>query len=229
MYHSTSYQELSSRYNTIEKQISDLEIYCKQKASTATFINQVAKDKTLLVGEGNLSFSLSLSQFQTIQNNFVTATTYEGKLNLNSITKENASKLKAKGVKVLHGIDATHLDRYFSKQCFETIIFQFPNVGSRQPLYGKNPNSILIYRFLKSAQLHLKTDGVILITTVKTPHYDGLFRFEEVAKKTGYQIIGEVPFYPKDFPEYQHTGTQEGEESILAKHKHYVTRYFQLK
>jgi 25S rRNA (uracil2634-N3)-methyltransferase len=90
------------------------------------------KQKILVVGDGNLTFSLSLAQ--SLKDVVVYATTFlslqelwdaYGKEDIDeTITKLNEET----NVKVLHGIDATKLHTYDSISSFEftDVIFNFP-------------------------------------------------------------------------------------------------------
>jgi hypothetical protein len=115
------------------------------------FIEAVEHGKTLFVGDGNFSFSLAIAKNVKNRAN-ITATTIENQNKISDLVKSNIGNLKAVGVKVLYKIDATKLEQYFANNTFETIIFQFPNVGSREPINGKNPNFVLLNDFLKLAK-----------------------------------------------------------------------------
>lgn len=195
---------------------------------TPFFISQIQQGNTLLIGEGNLSFSLSIAKTPGITKSNLVATTYEKASDLSEEARQNVEILKRSGVSVINGINATKLDRYFPYQKFDTIVFQFPNAGSREPEYGRNPNYILIRDFLKSATSCLMPDGKILITAVDSPHYQGAFQFEEAAEKTGYSILGSYPFDPESFPGYSHANTND-DDSALEKHKEFKTWIFELK
>lgn len=129
--------------------------------------------ETLLVGEGNLSFAKSLL-FLPCGITFMTATTFEKQKDISEETKDNAMILHCHGATVFHGIDATRLNERLGKREYNTIVFQFPNVGSRDPKYGQNPNHIMIRKFLENAKNHLCSNGKILVTTVDTSYYDGI-------------------------------------------------------
>ncbi|PZP54808.1 MAG: hypothetical protein DI586_08805 [Micavibrio aeruginosavorus] len=192
------------------------------------FISQIQLGKTLFVGEGNLSFALSIEKMPGITSSKITATTYEKTSDLSEEAQQNSEILKQSGASVLNGIDATKLEQYFPHLKFDTIVFQFPNAGSREPEYGRNPNYILIRNFLKSAASCLAPNGRILITAVDNPHYHGAFQFEEASEKTGYSILGSYPFDPESFPGYSHINTND-DDSALEKHNEFKTWIFELK
>ncbi len=195
---------------------------------TSFFISQIQQGDTLFVGEGNLSFALSIAKMTGITASNLVATTYEETSDLSEEAQQNAEFLKRSGASVMNSIDATKLDRYFPYHKFDAIVFLFPNTGSREPEYGRNPNYILIRNFLKSAASCLAPNGKILITSVDNPHYHGAFQFEEASEKTGYSILGSYPFDPETFPGYSHTNTND-DNSALEKHDEFKTWVFKLK
>ncbi len=181
----------------------------------------------LLVGEGNLSFAKSLLSQPTAQITHMTATTYEKERNVSDNARQNALYLKQCGVLVIHGVDATNLEKSFRPHEFNTVIFQFPNVGSREAKYGQNPNHVMIRKFLRSAVQFLKPDGNVLITAVDNPHYQGTFRFNDSADFAGYEITKTWPFDPFLFSGYAHTNTND-DDSALDDHNRFVTHVFRL-
>ena len=138
-------------------------------AAKFDFTARMRAGNVLFVGEGNLSFALTMSQKPQIPTSSVLATVYEAEEELTDTTYDNARKLQALGCSVKPGLDATHLSNKIGKRQFRTILFQFPNVASRDPCYGQNPNHVLVTRFLKSARNHLKPGGLIVISTVDSP------------------------------------------------------------
>ncbi len=197
-------------------------------ADTATQALWENLGNILLVGEGNLSFARSILNISALVISDMTATTYEDKKSLSHEAKINAAHLQQTGAIVIHGIDATKLADEFNGQKFDTIIFQFPHVGSRDPKYGHNPNHILVRRFLSSVVDILNPSGQVLISSVDTPHYEGAFQFEEAAKFAGYETPTIFPFDPEDFPGYVHANTND-DKSALDNHTKFSTWMFRLK
>lgn len=182
----------------------------------------------LLVGEGNLSFVKSLLADRSCGITGMIATIYEAERSLADEGKINANFLRRNGAVVMHNIDATHLEKKFGSQKFDTIIFQFPNVGSREPIHGRNPNYILLRKFLRSAAAILGSAGKVIISTVDRPHYDGAFQFEDAAEFAGFKHPEIYSFDPSDFPGYSHVNTNDT-ESAIEEHKGFVTRVFRAK
>ena len=196
-----------------------------QKAAGFNFISAIADGKTLLVGEGNLSFALSIAKKKRINPAKLVASTYEAKSNLSEAAASNASHLRMLGTTVLHGVDATKLSHALGSWRFDNIAFQFPHVGSREPEEGRNPNFILIRDFLKSAYQQLKPGGQVLISAVDSPHYQGAFQFEEAGELAGFKPPVSYPFEPSDYPGYNHTMTNDN-EGALNSHDEFRTWIF---
>lgn len=182
----------------------------------------------LLVGEGNLSFAKSLLSIPASQITHMTATTYEKPRMLSDETVMHAQVLQRCGVNVMHGVDATKLNEALPREKFDTIIFQFPNVGSREAKYGRNPNYVLVRKFLRSAKECLKPNGKVLITAVDSPHYEGVFQFDEAAEFADFNAPESYPFDPSLFSGYAHTNTND-DNSALEEHNKFVTWVFKAK
>lgn len=215
--------EEASKLKASDKQL----LIYYQKSASFDFIADLKNQKTLLVGEGNLSFTVSLMDSKQLLARHMVATTFERVRELEEVATDNADKLKTLGVTVLHGIDVTRLSATFGIRTFDRIIFQFPNVGSREPVEGHNPNFILVRDFLKSARYQLNRGGKVLIPAVDSPHYHGAFQFEEAAERAGFQPPVMVKFDPNHFLGYSHTMTNS-DESATLKHKKFGTWVFTL-
>lgn len=181
----------------------------------------------LLVGEGNLSFAKSLLNKQA-HIAHMTATTFEKERNLSDETRNNANVLISAGASVLHGVDATKIEEALPAQKFDTIIFQFPNAGSRDGKYGHTANHVLIRKFLRSALAHLNENGHVLISAVDSPHYEGIFKFDEAANFADYHPPHCVPFDPANFNGYSHTNTND-DNSAIKDYKKFATWIFKPK
>ena len=157
----------------------------------------------------------------------MTATTFEKAKEATEDTIKKADELRDAGVIVLHGVDATKLEEVFKGSEFDTIIFQFPNVGSRSAKYGHNPNHVLLREFLRSAKCCLKPTGKVLVSVVDHPYYEGLFKFDKAAEFAGFHKPNVLNFRPDMFPEYSHTNTND-EESALKEYNKFSTLVFRL-
>lgn len=205
----------------------DRQLYCllKQMRKPFDFVGHIADGDILLVGEGNLSFALSLARKSRINAAHITATTFEKTSELSDEAIENAVKLRADGATVLHSVNAGKISAALGNRQFDHIIFQFPHTGSREPVRGHNPNSGLVRSFLKSAISNLRQTGTALISAVDTPHYHGAFRFDEAAVAVGFKPPEIYRLNPDDFPGYRHTMTHlEGD--ALSHHNAFATWLF---
>lgn len=124
------------------------------------------------------------------------------------------------------GVDATNLSRWFGEGLFDLIVFQFPNVGNREPIYDRNPNHVLVRRFLRSATKHLTASGRIAVTVVNSPHYDGAFDMNGATELNGCKIPIAHPFYFADYPGYSHIKTKDDGSSALEEKDEFVTYVF---
>lgn len=210
------------------KQVDEHLTWLLYKSTTFDFVEQVAKGTVLLVGEGNLSFALSLTQKQRIKPANMIATTFEKEDDLSTEAEANAEKLKARGAFVQHGVNSGKIAGIFAARQFDTIIFQFPHTGSREPVHGHNPNFILVRDFLRNAVQLLSQQGCVLISAVDSPHYRGAFQFEEAADIAGFEEPVSCPFDPSDFPGYEHSMTHRS-GSALDNHDDFRTWVFRLK
>lgn len=199
----------------------------KRSSKSFDFISAVAKGKTLFVGEGNLSFALSIAKKLQVSSQNMIATVFESKRVISDITRDNAEELERLGINVIFSVDATKLSGIFGIRRFDNIIFQFPNVGSREPIRGRNPNFVLIRDFLKSSAGQLNHNGKVIISAVDNPHYNGAFGFDEAAEYAGFATPEVYPFDPNDFSGYVHTMTLE-DESAIEDHNKFSTWVFDL-
>ena len=193
------------------------------------FPAKVKSGRILLVGEGNLSFSLALARLDDMAAQNMTSTTFQSVAEYSETTIKNASALRRIGATVISGVDARNLSNWFGRSKFDSIVFQFPNVGSRNPLYGRNPNHVLIRRFLKSAAEHLAGNGIVAISVVNSPHYDGAFDVDGAAERNEYEIPVAYPFYFSDYPGYSHVKTKDDGSSAVGEGDEFVTYVFHKK
>ena len=128
----------------------------------------------------------------------------------------NAARLRRLGVLVLHGVNATRLSDHFGRTQFGLIAFKFPNVASRTPLHGRNPNYVLVRRFLRSAAASLTKNGRIAITVMDSPHYDGVFAMSDPARWAGVSEPSVHPFHFGDHPGYRHRNTEDEDQSAVS-------------
>ena len=180
------------------------------------FLGRADHGPTLLAGEGNLSFALSLARRMKGPRRTLIATTFEPERTLSGAAALNAARLRDMGASVLHGVDATKLSDHFGRTRFSLIAFEFPNVASRRPLHGRNPNYVLVRRFLRSAAVLLSKNGCIATTVLDSPHYDGAFAMSDAARWAGVSEPRVHPFHVDDHPGYRHGNTEDDSESAIS-------------
>ena len=191
------------------------------------FIQNISNSSsTLFVGEGNFSFSHSIAKQIQSRNNIIVSTN-EFYSEITDLAKENVLKLKKLDIQTLFQLDATKLHKIFNNTKFEIIIFQFPNVASRESINGYNPNYILVKDFLISASKILTKNGTIIITIVDSEYYNNIFKFEKLSKILCLPKPKKYNFNLKDYPDYEHTMSHQ-DASILDNYNKFTTYEFTL-
>jgi 25S rRNA (uracil2634-N3)-methyltransferase len=111
----------------------------KQPRKKATTIPFAPTDKILLIGEGNFSFASALaidppSRLQHLPPSNITATAYDTEeecLAKYADAREKIDALRAKGVNVLFGVDATKLEKVpqLKGKRWDKVVWNFPHAG----------------------------------------------------------------------------------------------------
>ncbi len=193
------------------------------------FCNALYSGRMVFLGEGNLSFAYAVASRLGGRASRVIATTFEEGAVHDDETQANATKLRSLGAKVRFGVDAGRCDSEFLLGSVDLAVFQFPNVGSRRPLFRRNPNHILVKRFLKSVRNVLSKNGRVAITVVNSSHYDGAFAMDEVAAKSGFEKPVAHPFIMEDFSGYSYRKTKLDGKPAIENDDEFVTFVFKPK
>lgn len=152
----------------------------------------------LTIGDGNLSYSLSLAAMYKDNGDQVqlTATTYDGLEGLKSKygevkMEETISTLVSLKAKVLHGVDATCLSNSLNGSKFDLIIFMHPLVPSDERfafIQSRGDhfatviiNRLMITKFLRSAQPLLADENSEIHITMKNVYPYSWWRIDALA------------------------------------------------
>ena len=108
----------------------------KPRRSTIPF---TASDRILLIGEGNFSFAVALSQhppppLEHLPPSNITATAFDTEEECHTKypdAEQNIRLLREKGFRVLFGVDATRLEKTsaLKGKLFDRIVWNFPHAG----------------------------------------------------------------------------------------------------
>ncbi|KAL5576354.1 hypothetical protein UlMin_018053 [Ulmus minor] len=170
-----------------------------------------SKQRILLVGDGDFSFSLCLARaFGSARN--IVASTLDTQENIASKYNNgirNVRELEEMGCLVLFGVDAKKMSQHFflKTQRFHRIVYNFPHVGFlfREDSYCQiQLNRKLVKEFLRNSKVLLrKEEGEIHITHKEGEPYNK-WDLVRKAEKIGLVLHEIVPFCKDDYPGYDH-------------------------
>lgn len=164
-------------------------------------------NKTLLLGEGDFSFALSL--VKQIGGQKVVATSYDSQEEVeNKYNKasQNISELKKQNATIEHRVDAKNLQQSEHRHC-QNIVFNFPFIPEEKR--GKTEkNKALLNGFFESASRLLITDGRVFLS-LASDYYVNRWKPDSIAKEHGFNKEKQLVFQPKNFPGYEHRMTVE--------------------
>lgn len=180
----------------------------------------------LVLGDGNFTFSLSLSKKLLLCGGARSAT-------LVSTSLESLEQVKVRlavhetlatlrgcpGVKLLHGVDATKLESCDQLNelglVFDSVIFNFPHCGGKNKMHL---NRALLRDFFTSASCSgaVSKDGEVQVTLCAgqggTPGdsvdrgYQNSWKVTEMAAEGGFVLHRMEAFFPAEYPGYIPTG-----------------------
>jgi 25S rRNA (uracil2634-N3)-methyltransferase len=169
-------------------------------------------DNILLVGEGDLSFTLSLLHDHGCAS--LTATTYDTSAALVEKyphVQDAIQQIKDEDQVLLHGIDATKLSSYkeLKKKCpYDRIIFTFPHTGGLSTDVNRQvrANQALLSSFFQSSIPLLSPEGTILVTLFEAEPYT-LWNIRDLARHAGLVVLRSWKFERDVYPLYRHART----------------------
>jgi 25S rRNA (uracil2634-N3)-methyltransferase len=170
-------------------------------------------DNILLVGEGDLSFTLSLLHDHGCAN--LTATTYDSETALVEKYPHAAGaikQIKDEDQTILHGVDAQKLfsNKELKKRApFDRIIFNFPHTGGISTDVNRQvrANQALLSAFFQSSMPLLNDpSGTVVVTLFESEPYT-LWNIRDLARHAGYVVLRSWKFEKDVYPLYKHART----------------------
>ncbi|XP_019099543.1 PREDICTED: uncharacterized protein LOC104778445 isoform X2 [Camelina sativa] len=168
-----------------------------------------SKNKILLLGEGDFSFSCSLAtRFGSASNIYASSLdSYDTVVRKYKKARSNLETLKRLGALLLHGVDATtlqfHPDLRYRR--FDRVIFNFPHAG----FHGKESDSSLIrkhrelvFGFFHGASRLLRDNGEVHVSHKNKPPFCN-WNLEELASRCFLVLIQRVAFEKSSYPGYE--------------------------
>ncbi|CAI5713645.1 unnamed protein product [Peronospora farinosa] len=176
------------------------------------------RQRILVVGDGDFSFSLSLAVFLGGKN--LVATCYDSKLELKekySSALLNCDALETAGAQVHFDVNATCLDKekwLHVAQRFDAIVFNFPHLGGSTEADVAN-NQKLLRGFFNSTRQYLHpTRGQVLVSLRNTLFYNR-WKIQEQAAVNGFQLkrteVFDASIYAGYEPQRTHPASFRGE------------------
>ncbi|XP_031479399.1 uncharacterized protein At4g26485-like [Nymphaea colorata] len=168
-----------------------------------------SKQRILLVGEGDFSFSLSLATAFGFATGMV-ATSLDSKDRLAykyCSATSNVERLRQLGCRVLHGIDATTMSKNLSLRTnkFDRIVYNFPHAGficSETSAFQIELHKHLLMGFFENARELLSHSHGEVHVTHKQGHPYSKWELEKIAEKNGFVLIEASRFRLSDYPGY---------------------------
>ncbi|XP_074303422.1 uncharacterized protein At4g26485-like isoform X2 [Silene latifolia] len=165
-----------------------------------------SKQRILIVGDGDFSFSASLAvAFGSASNMIATSLNRQGFLIKNySKFLSNKKELESRGCMVIHNVNATNMFRHhvLGKLKFDRIIYNFPHTGCFGRSYSDMlKNRRLVRDFVWNAKKLMNEDGEIHITH-KSSFFFSLWDVPKVGREQGLDLLEEIDFDCSLFPGY---------------------------
>jgi 25S rRNA (uracil2634-N3)-methyltransferase len=178
-------------------------------------VQYAAEHRTLVVGDGDFSFSEGLVAHRGSPQNLV-CTSFDKRARVCAKycdASKRLERLTSLGVALQHQVDACrlaetlrapHAPRLGSlASLYDRVIFNFPHTGKQRVHLNRN----LLRDFFASARAVLKPLGEVHVTLKLRPPYSG-WRTDESAAESGFEVLRATRFMPTAFPGYRHRTTE---------------------
>ncbi|KAG6613759.1 uncharacterized protein IUM83_18571 [Phytophthora cinnamomi] len=164
------------------------------------------RQRILVVGDGDFSFSLALAVFLGGKN--LVATCYDSRADLKEKYPNallNCDALETAAAEVHFDVDATHLEKESwleGAQPFQSIAFNFPHLGGATEEDVAN-NQKLLRDFFYSTRRYLHpTRGQVLVSLRNTLFYNR-WKIQEQAAASGFKMKRTEPFNASIYSGYE--------------------------
>ncbi|XP_044378805.1 heavy metal-associated isoprenylated plant protein 41-like [Triticum aestivum] len=162
----------------------------------------------LVVGDGDLSFSLALATAFGSGEKLV-ATSFESYVHLISMyskAESNVAQLKRLGATVLHSVSVKKMKKRtdLKPRRFDRIVFNFPHagfIGKENQVHMINAHRLLVQRFFRNASKMLRPLGEIHVSH-KTGQPYNRWEIEGLALEFSLLKSEMVAFRKEDYPGY---------------------------
>jgi 25S rRNA (uracil2634-N3)-methyltransferase len=199
---------------------NDLDLMFSARLQAAANPRQVqsysSRHKILIVGDGDLTFALSLAT--ALGGTNIVATTFDTRRELLRKYKgvqSTITSLQRIGAKVLHGVDATNLEENEELEVgidtFQRIVFNFPHIGGATTEDVQLNKTLLLDYFL-SSKLFLSSGGETHVTLRSTLFYES-WDVVAQAKEAGFRLVRKEPFQTNQLLSYENKRTS-GESAM---------------
>jgi len=155
----------------------------------------------LIVGDGNLSYSAQLAAQGVKVCGTIIDDEQEAFQKFGVQYQRSVNTIRNHGGQVVHGVDATRLQKTFGDRRFSVVRFNFPHPGHPQGTKEQEGNKwesrahlMLIQQFLISAQELLASGGTIFLVVRKNPRVYDHLQVKAVIEEVGLKIRSESPF-----------------------------------
>ncbi|KAK1928611.1 25S rRNA (uridine-N(3))-methyltransferase [Phytophthora citrophthora] len=176
------------------------------------------RQRILVVGDGDFSFSLALAVFLGGKN--LVATCYDSKVDLKekySNALLNCDALETAGAEVHFDVDATHLENQNwldGEQPFQSIVFNFPHLGGATEEDVANNQKLLRDFFYSTRQYLHPSRGQVLVSLRNTLFYNR-WKIQEQAAASGFKLkrteVFDASIYSGYEPQRTHPASFRGD------------------